>query len=270
MGKIDSKKTASVQKATLSRLPLYFSYLVEKQKEGLEYVSSTTIAKSLKFSPIQVRKDLAYVASLAGKPKLGFEVAPLIEDVVSYLGYNNTEEAVLVGVGRLGRTLMSYQGFENYGLSIVAGFDVESNLVGTDFNSKPVFHIDKFRSIVERLRTNIGIITVPPDRAQGVADLMVQSGIKAIWNFAPAHIETPVDVIVRTENLAASLAQLSSKLANQMHNESIAEIEAPQAFSLPSPTPMISDKIISSARIRKIVEDTPNMDDDFFIPRRNK
>ncbi|MEG1556474.1 MAG: redox-sensing transcriptional repressor Rex, partial [Bacteroidales bacterium] len=122
-------KSAGISKATLNRLPTYFYYLKERIKEGEHYISSTTIAESLKLNPIQVRKDLAFVSSTAGKPRMGFEINELINDIETFLGYNNVDDAILVGVGQLGRTLLSYDGFKNYGLNIVAAFDSNEDIV---------------------------------------------------------------------------------------------------------------------------------------------
>lgn len=208
-----------VPKATLNRLPLYYSYLIDKQREGHSYASSTDISTSLKMSSILVRKDLSYVSKHAGKPKLGFEIAPLLKDLTTYLGYDNTTDAILIGVGRLGRTLMCYKGFERYGLNIVAGFDTDEDFFGMEIGGRPVLHMCKLTKLIERMHIKIGIITVPGDQAQEVADMLVNAGILAIWNFAPVHIETPRHVIVQNVNLAASLAALSQELAVALRNK---------------------------------------------------
>ncbi|MBE6346844.1 MAG: redox-sensing transcriptional repressor Rex [Lentimicrobiaceae bacterium] len=204
-----------VIKTVLSRLPLYYNFLLEKRKENYKYISSTVIAKSLKLNNIQVRKDLACVSRQSGKPRMGFEIESLISDIEEVLGFNNLDEVVLVGAGRLGRTLLSYQGFTDYKLNIVAGFDNSVELVGAKVNNKPILHIDKLTPIVERLNIKIGIITVPKESAQEVCDIMISAGIKVIWNFAPVHLEVPDGIIIKHENLAVSLALLTQKLYNR-------------------------------------------------------
>lgn len=201
-----------IVKTVLSRLPLYYNFLMEKRKEDYKYISSTVIAKSLKLNNIQVRKDLACVSKQSGKPRMGFEIESLINDIEEVLGFNNLDEVVLVGAGRLGRTLLSYQGFADYKLNIVAGFDTSFELVGVQVNNKPILHIDKLATIVERLNIKIGIITVPREAAQEVCDIMIKAGIKVIWNFAPVHLEVPDGIIIKHENLAVSLALLTKKL----------------------------------------------------------
>lgn len=211
----NKSNTLVIMKSTLGRLPVYYCYLQEKLRQGERYISSTTIAQSLSLNPVLVRKDLAGVASAPGRPKLGFEIVPLMEDMKRFLGYDNVTEAVLVGVGGLGRTLLRYQGFDNYGLSIVAGFDSDEALHGLRISGKPVLPIENLEAFVKRVRINIGIIAVPSSSAQEVCNVLVDAGIKAIWNFAPTHIDVPQGILVKNENLAASLAALSHELSNR-------------------------------------------------------
>ena len=135
----------------------------------------------MQLNSVQVRKDLSVVSSVAGKPKLGFEVDILIKDIEGYLGYNNTSEAVIAGVGGLGRTLLSYDGFKKYGLYIVAGFDVNEKVVGTQINGVNVYSFDELADYVKKNNIYIGIITTPKAVAQEIADTMISAGIKAIW-----------------------------------------------------------------------------------------
>lgn len=174
------------------------------------YISSTTIAKSLKLHQIQVRKDLAYVSNTPGKPRIGFEILPSIgiEDIETFWGYNYMDEVGIVGVGRLEKTLLSYNGFKNYGLKIIAGFHINEEIVEIKVNGKSVLPLSKLAQIVKKLNVSISIITVPKESAQEICNLMVNSDIKAIWNFAPIYIEIPDGAIIRNENLAASLANL--------------------------------------------------------------
>ncbi len=201
-----------VSKATLVRLPMYYRYLIELQKSGEKNISSVKISEDLKLNSIQVRKDLACVSSIAGKPKTGFDVDELIKDISTFLGYNNTTDAVIIGVGQLGRALLAYSGFNNYGLKIVAGFDVNEDICNQGVNGKKILPMYKLQDFLRRTNVHIGIITVPSEAAQKVSDLLVSSGIRAIWNFAPTHIIVPDDVVVKNEDMVASLAILSNKL----------------------------------------------------------
>jgi redox-sensing transcriptional repressor len=182
------------------------------ERKNQKTVSTVAIGDIMNLNPAVVKKDLSYVGSSDGKPKIGFEVTALIAGLEKFLGYNDATEAVLIGVGRLGRTLLSYEGFKNYGLNIVAAFDVDKSVAGTGIGNKKIFDMAELPRLVKRLNVHIGIITVPKQAAQEVCDILVDAGIKGIWNFAPAHLKTPDGIAVKNEDMAASLAELSNKL----------------------------------------------------------
>lgn len=206
------KSASAVSKATIQRLPMYLNCLKAKQQENIKNISARVIADELRFNEVQVRKDFASVSNFGGRPKTGYETDVLIADIEDFLGYNNPKNAVLVGVGQLGSALLSYRGFEEYGLNIVAGFDINPKVVSLDINGKHIFHLDDIEKVCSKLGVKIGIITVPIQNAQMVCDRLVQSGILAIWNFAPAHLKVPKNILVHNENMAVSLAFLSKHL----------------------------------------------------------
>lgn len=200
-----------ISKATLSRLPGYLLYLNNRKTEGQSYISSTVMARELEQNPVQVRKDLSLIASGPGKPRRGFVVDALIRDIEEYLGYNAIARAVIVGVGQLGRTLLSFGGFEARGAEITAGFD-ETVTEGESVHGKRILPMCELGRFVRENGIRIGIIAVPDYAAQGVATLLVEAGIEAIWNFAPTHISVPRGVVVKNEDLASSLALLARQL----------------------------------------------------------
>jgi len=202
------------------RLPSYLSYLKSLPEGDNEYVSATTVAMALGLNDVQVRKDLACV-SKKGRPKLGYVTEELIKDIESFLGYDDLNDAIIVGAGRLGGALMSYDGFKEYGLNIVAAFDVDESKVGTEICGKKVLPMDKMAELCERMKIRIGIITVPAHAAQMVCDMLVKSGIYAIWNFAPTHLKVPDNILVQQENMAASLAVLSAHLAEAIKKKGL-------------------------------------------------
>lgn len=212
------REYTSISKQTLRRLPYYLNYLKTLRDSGADKVSSTMIAKRLSLNDVQVRKDLASVSKVGGKPRTGFDIEELIMCIEYYLGYNNINDAVLVGAGQLGRALLSYNGFENYGLRIVAAFDNNEDVVNTNVCGKIVFPMEKLSDMCRRLNIHIGIITVPANAAQSVCDILVESGIIAIWNFAPVHLSVNENIIVHNENIAESLAVLSSQLAAKLNS----------------------------------------------------
>ncbi len=218
MTETESKPTQikAIPEPTLRRLPLYYQYLKKMRNENRgELVSATQIANDLKLLPIQVRKDLE-VANAVGRPKVGYAVADLIGTIEAFLGWDNTTEAYLVGVGNLGAALLAYQGFREYGLNIVAGFDADREKVGKEIGGKMVLHVDKLPGLIHRMGIRIGILTVPGQVAQELADTMVEAGILALWNFSPVKVHVPPPVIVQHENLASSLVVLSKKLVVAM------------------------------------------------------
>ncbi len=201
-----------ISKATLARMPLYLHFLQEENSKGAQYISSTVIAQNISVSSVLVRKDLALVSSEPGRPRLGFAISRLIVDIEKFLGYDNLSDAIIVGAGGLGRAFLCYEGFKSNGLNIVAAFDVKESLIGTRVAEKEILPLSKLKEFVAEHKIKIGVITVPKVAAQGVLNEMVEAGIQAIWNFAPAPLRVPKNIILKTEDLAASLAMLAGKL----------------------------------------------------------
>ena len=208
-----------VQKSTLSRLPLYYSHIRKMQQQGEKYVSAAAVAQSLNLNPVLVRKDLSGVSSVEGMPRAGFEIDTLLHDLSEFLGYNKVDEAILVGVGSLGRLILTNTEFSSMGLDIAVGFDKDPDLVGLQIGSKYILPMEKMESYIKRTGVKIGIITVPADQAQSVCDQMVECGILAIWNFAFTLLNVPKGILVKNENLPSSLAVLSQQLANKLNND---------------------------------------------------
>ena len=206
---------SAVSKQTLRRLPLYLSFLKNEQKKNIVNISSVTIAEAMRLNDVQVRKDLAAV-STGGKPKIGYFIDTLISEIEYFLGYDATDYAVLIGAGKLGGALMGYKGFQEYGLEIVAAFDSNENVVGGQIGKKPIYPLEKLPEICKEKDVKIGIITVPEDAAQKACDLLIESGILAIWNFSSVHLAVPEHILVQDENMAYSLAVLSMHLTERM------------------------------------------------------
>ncbi len=207
-----------ISKSTLKRLPTYLAHLKNLPEDGSAHISATALAAALGMGEVQVRKDLALVSD-GGRPKIGYPREGLIRDIESFLGYANTNDAVLVGAGKLGRALLSYTGFAEYGLNIVAAFDADDVLIGTSKSGKPIMHISRLQEFCKKNKIRIGIITVPAEHAQTVCDQLIETGIQAIWNFAPRHLDVPDGILVQTENMAASLAILSKHLSERLKSE---------------------------------------------------
>lgn len=207
-------KQKLIPKATIKRLPIYLSVLNECLQNGKKEISSNAIAQITNENASLVKKDLSFVISQNGKPKVGYEIETLIQDLKKFLTQNIFNLAVIIGTGLLGSALMSYNGFSKYNIEIDSGFDIDKNKIGKEISGKKIYDINTLQQIVKTKNIKIGIITTPKNCAQQVANLLVSSGIKAIWNFTSSHIEVPKNIIIKNENLAASLFVISKQLEN--------------------------------------------------------
>lgn len=204
---------------TIRRLPTYLYKLSEMRKAGISIVATPELARYMNLGEIVIRKDLA-VTGVTGQPGVGYKVKELIEAIKSYLNWDNASEAILVGAGSLGSALLGYEGFEEYGLKIIAAFDADPGKIGTEIHGRSVFGVERLEELVRRLQVRIGIICVPVAFAQEVADAMVAGGIRAIWNFANVSLKVPEEVVVQREVIAGGLAVLSVKM-----NRRLADLE---------------------------------------------
>jgi redox-sensing transcriptional repressor len=203
---------------TLRRLPRYYQYLTKLRGAGQEQVSAAHMAEVLGVHHTQVRKDLA-LAGCIGRPKTGHKVGELLTAIEGFLHWDNHSEAFLVGAGSMGTALLNYPGFERAGARIVAAFDRDPGKIGRKVGGTLVLPMEKFADLATRMHITVGILTVPVEYAQPVADLMVASGIKAIWNFAPTTLDLPKGVIVENLELFTSLALLLRRLAESHQAE---------------------------------------------------
>ena len=198
-----------VSKKLLKRLPIYLEHL-RSLPEDAATVSATNIARAVGLGDVQVRKDLARV-STEGRCRTGRSRETLIRDLESYLDFATTTASILVGAGKLGQALLDYSGFEESGLNILAGFDIQPATAHSE-SGKPIYPMNRLEAFCRKYDVRIGIIAVPRESAQSVCDSLVACGIQAIWNFAPVHLKVPDHVLVQSENLAASLTALRMQL----------------------------------------------------------
>lgn len=206
-----ANKSKIVPVPVLRRMPTYLSFVKTLQKQGEKHVSSTRIAEYMGIDATQVTKDLSHTA-LSGKTRVGYEVDSFVEVLERFLGFNEVNNAFLVGAGSLGSALLQDKGLRNFGLNILKAFDVDPAKVGTRVNDVEILHLDRFRGMPAACDVAIGVVTVPADCAQQVADLMVEEGLKAIWNFTPARLKVPGNVAVQNTTIYTNLAILFNKL----------------------------------------------------------
>ena len=209
---------AQLSKNQIRRLPDYLTYLLKKEDEKVEFISTLQIANDLSLNSEQVKKDMQAISTSSGIPNKGREVKKIIKDIQNILGYNENHKAILVGCGSLGKALLNHNGFKDYNLEIVAAFDNNKELIGKTINNIPIYNIDDLKEKRRSHDASIGIICVPSNQAQGVAIRLVASGIEAIWNFAPTNLDVNDDVIVSNMNMAQSLASLAHRLYIKKNN----------------------------------------------------
>lgn len=198
---------------TIRRLPWYLSYVRMLDNQHVEYVSSTQISKELNVQSSQIAKDLSFL-NIRGKTRIGYEVKSLLSELEDFLGFNEHHDAVVIGTGSLGTALMQDHGLVNYGLNIVAGFDIRSEVIGQRIGGVPIYEIGQLPAWQSENGVSIAILTVPVERAQETADLAIASGMTALWNFTPIRIKAPEDVVITNTSIYAHLAIIY----NRMHN----------------------------------------------------
>lgn len=208
---MNNEENEKISIPTVKRYPSYLRLLRQHQAMGDELVSATTLSEELGLKAVQVRKDISF-ANIEGKPKKGFEVNELIDALTHALGWDSSTEALIVGVGNLGSALCQYEGFEAYGLRIVAAFDNDEKKVGKKVGPLVVQSMDVLGSFIKSSGVMIAIITVPYSDAEEVASTLVSCGIKGIWNFAPKDLKVPEGCVIQRTDLATSFAVLSLKM----------------------------------------------------------
>ncbi len=196
---------------TLRRLPWYLAYVTTLRRENTEYVSSTQIASAVGVDASQIAKDLSFL-NIKGKTRIGYEVNRLENELRTFLGFKRSHNAVVVGAGSLGTALMRDSGLHRYGLNIVAAFDVDPQIAGGEICGIPIFHLDRIAETAPDLDVSIAVLTVPYDAAQSAADAIMNSSIRAIWNFTPCRISVRPGVVVQNTSLYAHLAVMYNRL----------------------------------------------------------
>ncbi len=207
----------TVSPAVLERLPTYLNYLRSVPADVIN-ISSASIARALGLGEVLVRKDLAAICDI-GKPKVGYCVTELICVIEGFLGYNRTDAAIIVGAGKLGQALLDYDGFSNYGMNIIAAFDIKPEVTGITPGGKPVLALSELPAFCREHNIRIGVITVPAAHAQEACDIMIDCGIRAVMNFAPIHLTAKKTVLIKNENIAISLALLAKRYTEQLNEE---------------------------------------------------
>ena len=202
----------------LERLTLYHSLLLEYINRGVKTISSPQVAQRLGIDDSQVRKDFKLLNN-AGRCKVGYIVADLKESIEKTLGFGKTKKAFVIGAGHLGLALAKFSDFADYGLNIVALFDVNPQKIDTSVNQKNIYHISRLCEMSKRENVDMGILTVPCACAQETADFLIESGFKYIWNFTQTILQVPPEIKVKNENLVASFLRFACSAFDYAGNE---------------------------------------------------
>jgi redox-sensing transcriptional repressor len=188
------------------------------QQRGIEYVSSTNISKELSVDASQIAKDLSFL-NIKGKTRIGYEVTTLCQKLQDLLGFKRRHNAVVLGVGSLGGSLIHDTGLNNYGLNIVAGFDINPAIIGQRVREVPIYNVNELQQRCLEVNAEVGIVTLPVDHAQEGADALIAAGVKAIWNFTPSRIRTPQGIVVTNTSIYAHLAVMYNRLESLNQSE---------------------------------------------------
>jgi redox-sensing transcriptional repressor len=205
-------KFSKIPTATITRLSIYSRYLEAMAQEGVKIIASDKLAEKCGINPAQIRKDLAYFGEF-GIRGVGYFVKELLFEIKRILGLNKTWKMALVGIGNLGSALLAHQNFIRQGYEFAAVFDVDPAKVGRRLPSgQVIFHLDDLERVVKENNIEIGVIATPANKAQAVAQSLIEAGVKAILNFAPTQLQVTegmavenVDFTVKLDNLAYHL-----------------------------------------------------------------
>lgn len=196
---------------TLRRMPWYLAYIEILRSTGAKTVSTTRISRALNVDSSLIAKDLSFL-NVKGKTRIGYDIVELADALRDFLGFSHEHKAIIVGVGSLGAALLHDKGLAKYGLNIVAGFDVNPAIANTTICGVPVYGIEEIESVRRSSGAEIGILTLPADKAQLTADILVSTGIKAIWNFTPYRVRVVEGIVMANTSIYAHLALIYNRL----------------------------------------------------------
>lgn len=207
-----------ISNAVIKRLPRYHRYLGDLMAQGVERISSQELSVRMNVTASQIRQDLNNFGGF-GQQGYGYNVAYLYQEIAKILGLDRENSMVIIGCGNFGRALANYQNFENRGFVTKAIFDVNPDKVGNRIRNIPVLYIDELAKFLQNNDIKIAVLTIPREAAVKVAEILVENGIKAIWNFAHVDLDVPADVVVENVHLSESLMQLSYRIAEAAKNK---------------------------------------------------
>ncbi len=203
---MDRKKNISM--AVIKRLPKYYRYLRELEKNDVDRISSKELSEKIGFTASQIRQDLNCFGDF-GQQGYGYNVKELLYQISLILGLNKEYNTVIIGAGNIGQAIANYTKFTKMAFNLKGIFDINVKLIGLKIRDVEVQDIDELEGFLRENKVHIAIICVPKNRAQSVCDIVIKNEVKAIWNFAPIDLKVPEDIIVENVHLSESLMTLS-------------------------------------------------------------
>ncbi|MFZ7120576.1 MAG: redox-sensing transcriptional repressor Rex [Eubacteriaceae bacterium] len=202
------RNSIKVSMAVIRRLPKYHRYLGELLQKDILRISSKELGKIMGLTASQIRQDLNCFGGF-GQQGYGYNVVELQREIGNILGLNKEYKCVIIGAGNLGQAIANYEGFRREGFLLKAMFDVNPRLVGITIRDVKILDIMDLEEYVKEHEITIGIICVPKEKSQDIADTLVRANIKAIWNFAPADVRVPEDIVIENVAISESLYTLT-------------------------------------------------------------
>ena len=201
-----------ISQAVIRRLPRYYRYLGELLENGVERISSNDLSKRMKVTASQIRQDLNNFGGF-GQQGYGYNVKYLYTEIGKILGLEEDHNIIIIGAGNLGQALANYAAFEKRGFILKGIFDVNPRLQGVAIRGVPLRMMDELKGFVQRNEVDIAVLTIPKEKAIEVANMLVENGVRAIWNFAHTDLNLPENIIVENVHLSESLMQLSYNIS---------------------------------------------------------
>ena len=205
-------ETKDISKAVIKRLPRYYRYLGELLEDHVERISSNDLSKKMHVTASQIRQDLNNFGGF-GQQGYGYNVKFLYKEIGKILGLDTVHPMIILGAGNLGQALANYSDFEKRGFKLVGIFDINPVLEGMAVRGIEIQMLSDLPFFLRETQVDIAILTLPKNKAKEMANILVENGIKAIWNFAHIDLDTPEDVIVENVHLSESLMTLSYNLS---------------------------------------------------------
>ena len=203
-----------ISRAVISRLPRYYRYLGDLLEAGVERISSSDLSKKMHVTASQIRQDLNNFGGF-GQQGYGYNVKYLYTEIGKILGLDRCHNFIIIGAGNLGQALANYASFERSGFILKSLFDVNPRLEGVTIRGIPVRMVDELEDFLKNNDIEIAALTLPKSKAIEVADILVDNGVKGIWNFAHTDLSFPKDVVVENVHLSDTLMKLSYNLCQQ-------------------------------------------------------